>query len=117
MLKWKLDNLPVSEQFYPLLTDQTVHPVLKTEILLLLKRKQVSDEITVMKYGRSKLISPAKLDSIEKHEAYLAVKEHLYDVEQHNPSLYMIALELLDCYVFVHYPLFLRAEESRCGCG
>ena len=94
-----------------LLTNEHVHPVIKTSLLIWLKENNVSDEIEIHKFSLSMGIVPFDLEDMKDNDIYNKILFILRDMEQENPTLFQLLKQLLYRYVYVIYPFMPPFEE------
>lgn len=95
------------------LCDETKHPIVKTTMLHILKKEQVTELITVKKFGQTMTVVPAELDE-QKQKDW--IEQVLDIVEQtwakQNPTMYEWGKQIWLRYMFVMYP-FLPTESVQ----
>lgn len=111
--KWNTLNVPPPTIFLTLLEQDDVNPFVKTYILQALKRWQIEEEVTIVKNNHKKRLLVQELPLIEEHAIYVATLQHISKIEQQNPTLYKLVLELLDCYVSYIYPYFYKEQQIK----
>ncbi|WP_010651070.1 tetratricopeptide repeat protein [Oceanobacillus massiliensis] len=117
MVQWRIvDQLrnmkarPVN-QITSLLTNELVHPVIKTAILAWMREQRISEEVEIHKLGSSMTVIPSSIPDIKENEIYEQILLALRDVEQKNPTLFKLLEQLLYRYVYVTYPLAPSGED------
>ncbi|MBB5354728.1 tetratricopeptide (TPR) repeat protein [Anoxybacillus mongoliensis] len=99
--------------FVRYLRDETKHPIVKTTMLHILKREQVTEPMTVKKFGQTMTVVPAGIDE-QKQKQW--TKQVLDIVEQtwskQNPTMYEWCEQIWLRYMFVMYP-FLPTESAQ----
>ncbi|MBP2077419.1 tetratricopeptide repeat protein [Oceanobacillus polygoni] len=96
----------------PLLTNEHVHPVIKTALLIWLKENKVSDEIEIHKFSLSMYVVPFDLQDMKSNDIYKRILTILRDMEQANPTLFQLLEQLLYRYVYVVYPFMPSPNEA-----
>lgn len=95
------------------LCDETKHPIVKTTTLHILKKEQVTELITVKKFGQTMTVVPAELDEQKQNDW---IEQVLDIVEQtwakQNPTMYEWGKQIWLRYIFVMYP-FLPTESVQ----
>lgn len=109
--KWKRLGLRPPDMFMQLLEEASVHPLLKTEIIELLKEHDVNQKVTIQKFQHETTIELAKLPRRKEHPIYRLVENHLQSSEQSDLTLVHYMLELFDRYSLVYYPFFFSKED------
>ncbi|WP_337018838.1 tetratricopeptide repeat protein, partial [Oceanobacillus massiliensis] len=117
MVQWRIvDQLrnmkarPVN-QITSLLTNELVHPVIKTAILAWMREQRISEEVEIHKLGSSMTVIPSSIPDIKENEIYEQILLAMRDVEQNNPTLFKLLEQLLYRYVYVTYPLVPSGED------
>ncbi|MGJ9457123.1 tetratricopeptide repeat protein [Oceanobacillus sp. CF4.6] len=98
-------------QVLSLLTNDHVHPVIKTAILAWMKDKHISDEVEIHKFNTSMTVIPFEIPYIKVNEIYKQILLVMRDVEQDNPTLFQLLEQLLYRYVYVIYPFMPSTED------
>lgn len=111
--QWEKLQVEPPELFFYMLKDERVNPFVKTNILQSLKEWQVAQEITVLKAGKSRRIIVDKLFDITSHPIYIETLNRTDSIEQNNPTLYALLLELLQRYVQYIYPFVYKSEDIK----
>lgn len=89
------------------LEDPARDSVLKTLLLLILKDQEVDEELTVVKHAHTIECNPIYLEDIEQSywmEAIVSALEHV--LENDNPSLLEMGVDLTQYFLHDWYPLF-----------
>lgn len=105
----KARTIPTQETI-DLLSDEKVHPVVKTAIFIWLKEIDYGESIRIHKLGWQIEVIPKEVEDIESTRMYNSILEYLKEVEQSNPSLYELLITLLYRYQFVIYPILPDAN-------
>jgi len=94
--------VPIMAQF---LQSPTKHPIIKTMVLQLLIDNNVSENISIEKFGETRSVIPANLRDISQDEyggKVLAILEN--SLGQENPTLFEVTKELWLRYMFILFP-------------
>ncbi|WP_087971828.1 tetratricopeptide repeat protein [Oceanobacillus rekensis] len=94
---------PVS-QVLSLLTNDYVHPVIKTALLDWMKDNKISDEVEIHKFSISMSVIPSEIPDLKANESFKEILKVMQDVEQNNPTLFQLLEQLLYRYIYVIYP-------------
>jgi len=94
-----------------LLTKPSIHPVIKTAILIWMREQAVSKEVEIHKFDATIRLIPKELPELKETEIYKEVLLLIQDTEQKNPSLFALLKQLLYRYIYVTYP-FLPTNEN-----
>lgn len=87
------------------LLDKENNPITKTMVLRLLTLKNVSDVVTVEKFGQTMDVIPAKLNERSQTTFALNVLQQLENkLASKNPSLYEVAVDIWLRYTYMLYP-------------
>jgi tetratricopeptide (TPR) repeat protein len=91
--------------FVRYLRDETNHPAVKTTILQTLKKEQVTEQMTVKKFGQTMTVVPAYLDE-RKQEQFSEQVLHIVDQTwaKQNPTMYEWSKQIWIRYMFMIYP-------------
>lgn len=106
----KMKTKPKYEIILYLENDQ-IHPVIKTVIFKWLQDHKISDKVKVCKFGVCKKLKPMDIPPIRAHSITKQVLLSINDVEQENPSLYIMLEQLLYRYLYVRYPFMPESLE------
>jgi tetratricopeptide (TPR) repeat protein len=99
------DIVPVLSILKQYLMSESTNPITKTMILRLLTLKNVSDAVTVEKFGETMEVIPAKLNEQAQTAFALNVLKQLENtLASENPSLYEVAVDIWLRYTYVLYP-------------
>src|SRR5699024_5690120 len=104
-------NIEPPELFLYMLQVERVNPLVKTYILKELRQWGVKEEVTVTKVGKSQSFKLYELPDVTKHPVYEATLNQIDSVEQSNPTLYALVLELLQRYAEFIYPFLYEDED------
>lgn len=100
-----------TDQIVSYLTKGFIHPVIKTSIFKWLKDLEVSEEIEVHKLNVSIIIKPVDVASIRADAMIHEIMSMLNDLEQGNPSLYILLEQLLYRYAYVRFPMLPERSD------
>lgn len=109
--QWQLlENLrkmkvEVISDVIPYLVEEQIHPVTKTVIFKWMQDQEISYPIKVNKFGVISKVVPSEVSKIRSHLAMKQVLLSISDIEQDNPSLYILLEQLLYRYLYVLYPV------------
>lgn len=109
--KWRQLHFATPSLFYGFLTEETIHPVIKTLILQQLVHEGIKKEITVQKFDSHTEVIPEKLGTIQDNLVYKKTLIQLQQVEQNNPTLFNLMKEMYDQFCFVMFPFIHRETE------
>lgn len=98
-------NVSPTSSIINLLSDNEVHPVVKTSIVNWLQVNDVNQPIKLIKFNQIKTLQLNKIESIEDQPLYHQTLLMVKDLEQENPSQYDFLERLLYQYIYVRYPL------------
>src|SRR5699024_8681309 len=107
----KMDVTP-TDQLKALLTDDRVHPVVKTAIFIWLQEKEVSDKVPIHKLGMKLITVPDTTPSLDAHPIIQRTLLAISDQEQENPTLFQLMEPLLNHYAYVRYPIMPAQEDA-----
>ncbi|WP_234031407.1 tetratricopeptide repeat protein [Lentibacillus cibarius] len=100
----RMDNMPTSEVL-ALLTDDQVHPVIKTAIFIWLQETDVYEEVAISKLGVQMQLRPNHVPKLDSHPVLKQTILIINELEQENPTLFQLMEQLLIHYVYVWYPV------------
>ena len=109
--QWVQLHVEPSEMIVHALRNNKVHPVVKTKILEVLKERNLTEKLTVEKFGREIEICPAQLVDIKEQELFQTILDKLSEVEQNDPTLYALIEQLVYQYHYVRYPFLFDVIE------
>lgn len=109
--QWDKLNTPPPELFIYMLEHEQVNPIVKTYIIEALKTWNVNEEVTIVKGAQRIQTTLHQFPLLQEDEIYLKTVKEIAEIEQSNPTLYGLVLELLQPYVEFHYP-FLYDEQD-----
>lgn len=99
------------KQFYSLLGNVNVHPIVKTELLIWAKDLKLNNNVELEKFGQMMTIVPNQLESIESQTSYHLVLTELDELQQQNPAQFESLKNIFTHYCFVIYPFVIPEEE------
>lgn len=111
--QWDKLNVKPPELFYYMLQEERVNPIVKTYILQTLQKWKEMREVTVTKAGQSQSVKLNELPRLHNHPVYLSTLKRIELIEQSNPTLHTLVLELLKRYVELLYPFLYEGEEVK----
>lgn len=111
MRQWQLiENLrrmkiePTAAMISYLVNDQ-IHPVIKTVIFKWLRDQEISEDVEVHKLDAQLTIKPNTISAIRKHPMIKQILLLISELEQENPSLFILLEQILYRYIYVRYPI------------
>lgn len=93
------------------LSNINIHPVIKTAILKWLIDQKISNEVTICKFESESVIIPKDLPKIRDHFIMKEIILFIDEIEQNNPSLFILLEQLLYRFIYVRYP-FIPPQED-----
>lgn len=109
--QWDKLNVEPPTLFYYMLQEKRVNPIVKTYILNTMQKWQIQEEVTVSKVGKAKTFKLNELSDVETHPVFRATLQQIDSIEQNNPTLHALVLELLQRYVEYIYPYIYENED------
>ena len=106
--KMKMDPTETIIQY---LVDKNIHPVIKTTIFKWLQDKQVGTPIEVHKFNLDISLKPNAIKSIRQHKMVKQVMFFISELEQENPTLFILLEQLLYRFAYVRFPLMPPSED------
>ena len=106
---------PVS-QVLSLLTNEHIHPIIKTALLVWMKDKNYSDVVEIHKFSANMSVKPSELPYLKESKYFKEILQVMQDVEQNNPTLFQLLEQLLYRYIYVIYP-FMPPDEDLIEIG
>jgi tetratricopeptide (TPR) repeat protein len=95
----------IREELKKYLTYPDANPSLKTIVLQMLKDGETTDTVHIHKFGKSMDVIPKDLHDIPEGQFYRLVKKIVvHELEQNNPTLLDMAVQIWDHYLFMVYP-------------
>lgn len=110
--QWKILNVPPSELIIQMLTMNEVNPFVKTNILFVLHERKIDKHIFIRKNDQELYVNVLDLYPLEAQPIVRKTLTYLDDVEQNDPSLYSLTVELLQRYFEYDYPFFVHEKHS-----
>lgn len=105
------DTLPVYREY---LKNEEGHPGIKTMALNFLKSKDISETLSVHKFGNTYSISISELHDVYDDAFNMQVKKELEDkLEQENPTLSEFALTIWWDYILAIYPQVPEPSDAH----
>lgn len=95
---------PYAEQLKLIIERDDTHPFVKSIALILLVEQQVDIEVTVEKFGQSKLVNPAELALPTKLPQFAKVQAIVADQTEQDPTIYTMIEQLIAKHSIVTYP-------------
>ncbi|MGM7702220.1 hypothetical protein ACSVDE_10880 [Pseudalkalibacillus sp. Hm43] len=87
------------------LTYPDANPSLKTIVLQMLKDGEANETVHIHKFGKTMDVKPSELHDIPDGQFYRLVKKIIvHELEQNNPTLMEMAVQIWDHYLFMIYP-------------
>lgn len=99
------------EEITDFLLDEQVHPVIKTVLFKWLQDADINKEIEVHKFNKQITVNPLECLTIRDHTITKQTLLLISELEQKNPSLYILLTQLLYRYIYVRYPAVPRSKE------
>lgn len=94
------------------------NPFVKSAILQILKEKKIEESIMVNKFGKEMTVRPYELPDVSDAELFSAVGKCLETMlEPKNPSLYEMALELWEHFMFAMFPFPISPRSVNVWTG
>src|SRR5690625_2090394 len=94
------------------LTSDKANPVVKTLICKWLKESNFNDVIEISKFGETLKVKRQAVSDIKEHVSFQKTLNYLDEIEQKNPTLYKLVIELLERYAYVKYPLLYNEDDA-----
>ncbi|GGB28022.1 tetratricopeptide repeat protein [Virgibacillus dakarensis] len=95
----------------PLLHNELIHPVIKTAIFQWLQEMNVSEQVAIHKLDLRLTTDPTKITKITEHGVVKQTKLLIGDLEQENPTLYLLLEKVFYRYAYVRYPIMPPSED------
>ena len=87
------------------LKGETIHPVVKTAIFKWLQDKEVAQPIHICKLNLQMTTRPNEVKGIRNHLITRQVMFQINELEQKNPTLYILLEQLFYRYAYVRFPI------------
>ncbi len=95
----------IKEELKKYLTYPDANPSLKTIVLQMMKDENISESVEIHKFGKKITIQTSELLDIPEGQFYRLVKKIVvHQLEQENPTLLEMAVQIWDHYLFMIYP-------------
>lgn len=109
------EDMEKCQQF---LTGKDNDPYFKSMMLQLLKDKNIEETVSVYKYGQTFDVNLKTMKDITSDSLFVAVKEQLNEtLEQKNPSLHEMALQLWKHFMLSVFPLPVTPNDASVWAG
>jgi tetratricopeptide (TPR) repeat protein len=105
-------NIAIDGTMIAFLSNEDVHPVVKTYVFQWLQSQNYSDIVYIKKLGKELKLSPIEVSEIHNHPTYNQTKHYLRDLEQDNPTLFLFLEKTLYRYLYVKYPILPISDDS-----
>ncbi|WP_423364558.1 hypothetical protein [Mycoplasma sp. P36-A1] len=109
----KLNIRNIFEELSLFLENQNKNSILKSFILELLIKQQISDEVIINKNGLEYAFLPMANQLVLDNHNYLITKNNIEDRLEKNPSFLQMALDVLDMTAYLIYPQLIDSEETK----
>lgn len=106
----KMGTRPMDE-INLLLKNEKIHPAIKTVIFKWLQDQKVDEYFLVQKFGKEIKVNPSKIAKIRDHYVTKQTLLLISELEQNNPSLFIMLEQLLYRYIYILYPLVPAIED------
>lgn len=93
------------------LGEENIHPVVKTAIFKWLVDKKIAADIFVHKFDVEVRVKPLHFTNIRDDNIMKEIISVINDIEQNNPSLFILLEQLLYRYLYVCYPILPSRED------
>lgn len=107
----KIKSMPTAP-LMDLLTNEQIHPVTKTAVFHWLQDKQIHQPVSIHKLGSTLTVVPAEITALESHATFKQTLLLINEIEQINPTLFLLLKKLLYRYAYVRYPIMPASSES-----
>ncbi|HAM79650.1 tetratricopeptide repeat protein [Ornithinibacillus bavariensis] len=101
----------IHDTIIELLSNQDVHPVVKTNIFHWLQDQEYSDSVQIVKFGIEMKVIPIEISEITIQPVYIKTLQYLSDLEQENPTLFLFLEKTLYRYFYVKHPILPPMED------
>src|SRR5699024_10771273 len=112
ILQWRRNQLPLPELFKEMLSEEDIHPVVKTELFIILQEADYQEEVIINKASKWLSLSIRFMLPLEKHPSYIKSMETIEEVEQQNTVLYILTKGSNDQFMCVLYPVLHDAKDA-----
>ncbi|HLQ73376.1 MAG TPA: hypothetical protein VK125_04040 [Bacillota bacterium] len=106
----RMNALPTRD-IIQLLEKQSIHPVVKTSIVRWIRNQSLAGEFVIQKLGQTETFLATELEGIRSDEPMRSIMSNLSEIEQENPSLYILLNQLLYRYLYTLYPIVPKQDE------
>lgn len=110
--KWQQLSVTPPEIFKSFLTEKNIHPIVKTVILEELQKANISTELVIEKFGKSKTVIPNQLENFNQSTDVQKLLCLANDIEHQNPTLFRLIRSLIIQYSYVMYPFNLHTRDN-----
>ncbi|WP_217586882.1 tetratricopeptide repeat protein [Lentibacillus saliphilus] len=94
------------------LTDDSVHPMVKTSLFKWYRDRGVNQPVNVHKLGLSGEFTPMNVPRIENHVTIKETRARLNEMDQSNPTMFQQLHTLLLRFAYVRYPLIPDEDQA-----
>lgn len=109
--QWKQLQIEPPPIFIDLLSREEMNSFVKTYMIEALQKWEVNKEVEIVKGGQVLKTKIMEISPISQNLAYRRTLQNLSEIEQKNPTLYELVLQLIHRYVEYIYP-FLYDEQD-----
>ncbi|HLR67128.1 tetratricopeptide repeat protein [Virgibacillus alimentarius] len=116
-LQWRLVEdlrkmeIKPTQRILHLLVDESIHPVIKTAIFLWLQDEEVTQEVSIHKLNLSLDICPVNVSDLQLNTTVKQTILMVSELEQNNPSLFLLIKQVLYRYAYVRHPIMYPNED------
>lgn len=110
--KWKRYKQDPPTFYLELIANESVHPILKTEMIEAFINMDVYTDVTIRKFDRTLTVSLQKLPKLKEHPTYQTIEKHLQKLQDSNVTLATYMAELFERYSKVYYPFFFPKKDT-----
>lgn len=100
--KMKMDPM---ERIVTYLENESIHPVVKTAIFKWMQDKEITEQLHISKLNLHVTIRPTDVKEIRSHTITKQVMFQINELEQKNPTLYILLEQLFYRYAYVRFPI------------
>lgn len=109
-----LNIMPYLEEIILYLLSPEGHPFLKTMLVNVLKEHGYDKEVSIEKFGWSKVVNPSDLFDIHANIQLNVIKKEIGNqLENDNPILFEHTVSLIERQLFLIYPFDLSPNDSK----
>ena len=109
--KMRNNRLQPNEIIIHSLTNEHVHPLVKTAILLWCKDKNIDQLIPVVKNKQSMSVNPVTIYRPEEGAIQKEIQLKFKYLEQEDPTLHKMMTDVLKHYIYVRYPIAIKSSQ------